>query len=104
MFISKIYILDNKTEIIKKSTMYIMNTTSTRGEVLVHLALKFHKIRLIIDSLSDEYILREKKTIKFYLLIFIRSLIYFRHTHYYFSTRKQLKMYLESFHDRCVLT
>jgi len=44
--------------------MYIMNTTSTRGEVLVHLALKFHEIRLIIDSLSDEYILREKKNNK----------------------------------------
>lgn len=49
MIISKIYILDNKTEIIKKSTMNIMNTTSTRGKVLVHMALKFHKIRLIID-------------------------------------------------------
>lgn len=49
MLISKIYILDNKTEIIKKSTLYIMNPTSKRGEVLVHLALKFHKFGLIID-------------------------------------------------------
>jgi hypothetical protein len=51
-----------------------MNTTSTRGEVLVHLALKFHKIRLIIDSLSDEYILREKKNNKI-LFTYIYSFI-----------------------------
>ena len=54
--------------------MYIMDTTSTRGEVLVHLALKFHKIRLIIDSLSDEYILREKKNNKI-LFTYIYSFI-----------------------------